>query len=312
MSPRESRWRWRQGLGLLAIVVVLAGTWVVLSSVPRTGAMLASLEGFSGDLTFGVVGDSGTGNDEEWAVAGRMEEVHGKVRYPLVLMLGDNIYPDRCGDRPFVTCFEEPFEPLLSAGVRFYAVVGNHDEAEAQVDYAPFSMPGKPYYTFTAGPDGLAQFFAIVSDEKDDAQLEWLEGALAESRAVWKIAFFHKPIYNAGRHHGPDLPLRSVLEPLFVKYGVNVALSGHEHVYERLRPQNGVHYFISGAAGHVNRGLNRSDPILAAGNDRVCSFMIFALTPRELRFESITMLGRVLDSGSIPADREPVSGAGGR
>ena len=296
------RWRGaRYALGLLGVMAALAAAYAILTSLPRTGSMLASLEGFSGDLTFAAIGDSGTGSDRERAVARRMKEVHDRLGYPMVLMLGDNIYPDRCGATPFVTCFEEPFGPLIGDGVRFYAVVGNHDEALAELDYAPFSMPGSPYYTFSAGPEGLAQFFAIVSDEKDTAQLAWLETALAESHAVWKIAFFHKPIYNAGRHHGPDLPLRSVLEPLFVKYGVRLALSGHEHVYERLRPQDGVHYFISGAAGHVNHGLNRSDPILAAGNDRSCSFMIFALTPSELKYKSISLLGAVIDSGSIAA-----------
>ena len=40
--------------------------------------------------------------------------------------------------------------------------------------------------------------------------------------------------------------LRVALLPLFMKYGVNVVFSGHDHIYERLRPQEGITYFVSG------------------------------------------------------------------
>jgi len=106
--------------------------------------------------------------------------------------------------------------------------------------------------------------------------------------------------------HGSETRLRARLEPLFVKYGVAAALSGHDHVYERTRPQRGVQYFVCGAGGQLRRGdLDRRSPFFAAGNDRVNSFMCFEATPEKLSFRSLDAAGNTLDEGLIaaPPDR---------
>lgn len=51
-------------------------------------------------------------------------------------------------------------------------------------------------------------------------------------------------IYNDGRHHGPDSDLRTQVLPLFQRYGVNAVFSGHEHVYQRIKPENNIYYFV--------------------------------------------------------------------
>ena len=75
-----------------------------------------------------------------------------------------------------------------------------------------------------------------------------------------RIAYFHHPLYgNAGRH-GANVDLRVLLEPLLVKYGVQVVFSGHDHVYERLKPQRGIYYFVTGSGGQLRKGdLQESD-----------------------------------------------------
>ena len=59
-------------------------------------------------------------------------------------MVGDNIYGS---ERPqdFVKKFEPPYKPLLDAGVKFYASLGNHDAREQRF-YKLFNMDGKLYY----------------------------------------------------------------------------------------------------------------------------------------------------------------------
>lgn len=57
--------------------------------------------------------------------------------------------------------------------------------------------------------------------------------------------------------------LREQLEPLFVKHGLNVVFSGHEHFYERIKPQQGIYYFISGAAAKPRRGDIERSPLTA-------------------------------------------------
>lgn len=80
--------------------------------------------------------------------------------------------------------------------------------------------------------------------------------------------FFHHPLYSSGGRHGSDRALREQLEPIFLKHGVNVVLSGHDHFYERIKPQKGITYFVSGAAAKLRRGDIERSPLTAKGFDQ--------------------------------------------
>src|SRR6202165_5476223 len=195
-------------------------------------------------VRFGVIGDSGTGDKAQYETAAQMAAARGGFPFEFVLMLGDNIYG---GQRPadFKRKFEDPYQLLLDAGVKFYASLGNHDGTNERL-YKPFNMDGKRYYSFKRGN---AEFFALDSNYMDPQQLDWLKSQLSGSRATWKICFFHHPMYSHARAHGPDSDLRKRLEPIFQEQGVNLVLSGHEHDYERVKPQHGISYFVVGNSG---------------------------------------------------------------
>ena len=182
---------------------------------------------------FAVIGDSGTGDRRQYQVAEKMELYRQKVDFDFVIMLGDNIYGGHSPD-DFKKKFEIPYRTLLDAGVKFYASLGNHDDPNDERLYKPFNMDGQRYYTFKKGD---VSFFVLDSTYLDPKQLSWIEDNLEKSNAKWKVAYFHHPLYSDGRSHGPDLDLRSRLTPLFRQYGVNVVFSGHEHVYERIKPE---------------------------------------------------------------------------
>jgi len=256
-------------------------------------------------FSFAVIGDTGTGKSGQLDVAHVMETVYEKEPFELVLMLGDNIYGG-VNSHAFRKRFEQPYHNLIARDVQFQAVLGNHDKGgvKREVGYDPFNMAGNRYYTFTRGlSEGgapLAQFFALDSSKMGNEQLAWLEKELAESRAIWKIPFFHHPIYSSGRAHGSNLKLRANLEPLFARYGVQVALSGHDHIYERIKPQQGIIYFVSGSGGKLRKGgIRRKDPIFAAGNDETCHFMLFEVEANEMRFRAIDINGVAIDQGVI-------------
>jgi acid phosphatase len=254
-------------------------------------------------LRFIAFGDSGTGDDDQCDLGLTMAAYHQKNPYDLALMLGDNIYPD--GNLADVRAkFERPYEELLGRGVKFQAVLGNHDVRkgrEKQINYHGFNMGGRPYRSFTGG-NGLAEFFALDSNNFDLQQRQWLESALAASQAKWKIVYFHHPIYSSAGAHGSNRRLRAEIEPLLVRHRVSAVFSGHDHTYERTKPQNGVQYFVSGAGGKLRRGdLNRRNPFFASGNDETCSFMAVDLTPERFGFTTIDVAGRVIDSGELLA-----------
>ena len=112
----------------------------------------------------------------------------------------------------------------------------------------------------------------------------------------------HEPIYGAiERRPEADEQLRERLEPIFVKGGVDIALSGHNHVYQRRQPVKNIHYFTAGSGGKLDRGQNlEEDPGLLAGNDQTNVALILEFNESECRFEAIDSLEDVVDSGTIP------------
>lgn len=270
----------------LAASVVVAIAWTLQAQQPAPAN--------PDSVRFAVIGDNGTGDRYQMDVAQQMVAARRRFPFELVIMLGDNIYGGQA-PKDFVQKFEEPYRPLLDAGVRFYASLGNHDDQNNRL-YKAFNMNGERYYSFAKKN---VRFFVLDSDYLDPKQLAWADDALKDAREDWKICYFHHPLYSNGRRHGSQVELRVVLEPLFVKHGVDVVFSGHDHVYERLKPQRGIQYFVSGAAGQVRKGGLRLSDSTAAGFDQDQSFMIVEVTGAQMSFEAVSRTGKTVDAGVV-------------
>jgi len=249
----------------------------------------------NGSLKFAIIGDSGTGDANQVRVGQMLWKAHDTFKYEFVLMMGDNIYGGE-STKDFEKKFTGPYKAILDAGIKFHAALGNHDTPN-QVFYKDFNMGGQHYYTFK--PRNGVRMFALDSNYMDPKQLMWLDKELASSGSDWKIAFFHHPIYSSGATHGSDLALRDQLEPLFLKYSVDVVFAGHEHFYERIKPQKGIQYFISGGAGKVRKGDLHQDGLVAKGFDQGYHFMLLEIDGSQMHFQVISDKGQTIDSGVI-------------
>lgn len=190
-----------------------------------------------------VVGDPGTGDANEYAVTRVLADQHEQLPYDGLVLLGDLIYPD--GD---VTLLDEtilePFAPLLEPSVALLPVLGNHDY-ESGDEAAILRHLGREsaWYAEHIGPVLL-----VVLDSEhvnDPAQTAWLANILAASSATWTIVATHHPPYSAGVH-GSSTEVREAWSGLFAEYGVDLALAGHDHDYQRSEPIDGVTYVVSG------------------------------------------------------------------
>jgi 3',5'-cyclic AMP phosphodiesterase CpdA len=253
-------------------------------------------------VKFAAIGDNGTGDRPQYDVAQQMTSAHSRFPFDLVIMLGDNMYG---GQKPsdFVRKFEQPYAALLAANVKFQASLGNHDRPE-NVSYGLYNMNGQRYYTYVRKN---VRFVALDSTLMDRQQLDWLDATLRDSREDWKVCYFHHPLYSNASRHGSSVDLRLLLEPIFVKNGVNVVFSGHDHVYERLKPQKGIYYFVSGAAGQLRRGNMEASDQTAASFDQDQSFMLVEVAGLDMFFQSISRTGQVVDSGVIHRQQRPPS-----
>jgi predicted MPP superfamily phosphohydrolase len=295
---------------LLLVVVILGcgsasterptttpGPATVVATPQAGGALALTMPNRGDSAKFAVLGDFGTGTREQYELAAVMKQAHDLFKFDFVVLVGDNLYGS---ERPqdFKKKFEEPYKPLLDAGVKFYASLGNHDAREQRY-YKLFNMDGKLYYSFKPDKQSV-RFFALESTYLDPEQVAWFEKELQNSNSDWKIPYFHHPPYSSGDRHGSDTRLREVLEPLFLKYGVSVVLTGHDHFYERVKPQKGIVYFVAGSGGQLRKGnIDKGSGLTAAGNDQDYAFMICEINGDQMWFDAISRKGGVFDSGVI-------------
>jgi predicted MPP superfamily phosphohydrolase len=279
---------------LVSLAAITAGTLIKPTS-------LFGIESVKNKFRFAAIGDWGDGSDDQAALGRQMLSVYQKSSFDLVVASGDNIYPNGAA-RHFIKKFEEPFGGLLKNRVKFHTVFGNHDVEDGRQDqrqYPLFNMEGQHYYTLGRG-NGLVDFFMLDSTDYDLAQAGWLDNALRTSTAKWKIVVMHHPLYSSGKKHGSNLKLRKQIEPLLTQYNVNVVFAGHDHIYERVKPQHGVQHFVTGAGGKLRRGnIDKRSTITASGYDRDNHFMLIELDDSELTFQTISETGELIDSGSI-------------
>ncbi|HEY7291376.1 MAG TPA: metallophosphoesterase [Vicinamibacterales bacterium] len=249
----------------------------------------------NGSTRFAVIGDTGTGDKPQYEIGRRLEDYRELVNFTFTIMVGDNIYGS---ERPqdFQKKFETPYKPLLDAGVTFYAALGNHDDPNQRF-YKPFNMNGERFYTFTKGN---IDFFVLDSNYMDRKQLDWFERALRDSKSEWKMAYFHHPLYSSGETHGSETDLRTLLEPLFIKYGMNVVFAGHEHFYERVKPQKGIYYFTCGGSAKLRKGnIRKGSELTEKGDDIENTFMVVEVAKDVFNFQTVSRTGVTIDSGAF-------------
>src|SRR5215204_6971382 len=280
-----------------ALRVAVAAASVTATVVASLPAQELALPRKSGSVRFLFLGAAGTDYREEYEVANQMVRYGRAFPFTFAIMLGDNIYGS---ERPqdFDKKFTRPYKVLLDADVEFHAALGNHDDPNQRY-FKPFNLGGNRYRTFKKGN---VRFFVIDSNYLDPEQVKWLEKELDASGSDWKIAYFHHPLYTTARR-GPEVELRAILEPIFVKHSVDVVFTGHEHIYERLQPQQGIYYFTVGGAAKLRKGDTRPGPLIAARYDRDRSFLLAEVAGDSLYFQTINRKGATVDRG-IVARRE--------
>ena len=243
----------------------------------------------SGTVHFVAIGDAGTGNEHQFAVASAVETVCAEKGCDFALYLGDNFYEvgvNGVDDPQFHEKFELPYSNL---DFPFYAVLGNHDYGQLGVMWEPptfqvqysdvsdkWTMPDRYYsasnhHISLYGLDTNAIIWDGVFNGATE-QGDWLDNELENSNTLWKIAFGHHPYISnglhgvAGEYDGlpPENPMAGVAFDNFVQAHlcgqVDVYFSGHDHDLQWLEPKCGVEWVVSGAGGKKRSEYDWSQP----------------------------------------------------
>lgn len=276
----------------------------------------------SGDLTFLVLGDTGTGLAEQYAVANTMQQ----TKADLVIQSGDVI------DIPYFTFGLEDMRCLSifrrqMRSVPFFFALGNHevDNGALGAAYlATFHLPTNSvtgtshYYSFD---DGDAHFVALYMPffipipqmdsyrlYEGSAQYTWLTNDLASSSKPWKFIFLHHPLATSGSHRndhysGSQLTdaqvLQNLLLPVAKRYGVKMIFSGHDHDYERLNPIDGVQLIVNGCGGSLMNGIQDERDAASSQFYTVPEFLKVTIHGDSLSLQAINTNGTVFDYMSL-------------
>ncbi len=214
--------------------------------------------------SFAALGDWGRDTPEQHHVAAAMGRAAAEARSDFVLAIGDNFYSDG------VTSVDDPLWQSVFEGVYthpalqvpWYALLGNHDyrgNPQAQIDYAARSkrwrMPARYYQVADAAlVRADTDLFAIDTSpfveryrandgmigsntrSQDTArQLAWLDQALSQSRAKWKLVTGHHPIRSGGSGHGDQPEIIAQVLPILNRHGVQAYIAGHDHDLQHIR-----------------------------------------------------------------------------
>jgi hypothetical protein len=289
---------------LLTLVLVLSGEATLRAQTPAAAPAAAAqannprltLPNEADSVKFMAVGDTGTGTSAQYELSKVMQDYRTIFPFTFAIMMGDNLYGTETPE-DFKKKFEDVYKPLTDQSIKFYATLGNHDDPKQRF-YEPFNMDGKDYYRFKKGD---VAFYSLNSNYMEKQQIQWMQSEFAKDESRWKIAFFHHPPYSSGGKHGSSTGLREIVEPLFLQYGINAVFAGHEHFYERLKPQKDIYYFITGAGGKLRKGdVNDRSPLTAKAFDTDLSFMLVEITKDALHFQVISRKGETVDSGAFP------------
>lgn len=143
----------------------------------------------------------------------------------------------------------EVMAPLLRY-VPLMAVRGNHDFLPLPF-YGSFTFPEmdlldadlkEAAWSFRFGNLHVAGIDS-TNEYRVERQVPWLDQDLAAAAQDpdidWKIVIFHHPAYSSCNVHGSTDYIQRLVVPILDRYGVDLALSGHDHDYERTKPLKG-------------------------------------------------------------------------
>jgi 3',5'-cyclic AMP phosphodiesterase CpdA len=199
-----------------------------------------------GYFNFAVIGDFGTGGDEQAAVADRMCKWRAAHPYDDVITTGDNIY-DIGHKKRFEGRFWKPYGCLFDAGVKWHATLGNHDIIANgglyELNEPTFGMKARNYVLRRNG-------VRFVMVDSNALRMGWLSRHLRpQAGDRWTIVVFHHPVYSPSTAHGSTPGMRKVMNPLFRRRGVDLILNGHDHLYSVTKPIKKIRYLVTGGGG---------------------------------------------------------------
>jgi tartrate-resistant acid phosphatase type 5 len=256
---------------------------------------------------FAVIGDFGSAGKNEQSVADLVMSWNPEF----IVTTGDNNYTLGLAETidPNIGQYYHEFIGSYTGSYgdgsqenRFFPSLGNHDWGLGSIDpyLNYFDLPGNErYYHVLQGP---VEFFILDSDTRepdgvssDSIQGQWLQSALGDSTATYKVVVFHHPVYSSAEHGST-----AWMQWPFAEWGATLVLNGHDHVYERII-KDGLPYIVDGAGGQSL--YNFKTPVDGSQVRYNCDFgaLLVDATDQAMTLRFITVQSALVDTYTIQA-----------
>ena len=243
------------------------------------------------------------------ATAALLEHIPGTI-----FADGDLAYPAGT-DQQFRDCYDPTWGRFRD---RTRPAPGNHEYnsagASGYTHYwgAVAGDPKKDYYSYDLGAWHIivlnSECEAVGGCDAESPQGQWLRRDLAEHSVPCTLAYFHKPLFSAGKAHGYDPQMKPLWQMLYAG-GADIVIGGHDHHYERFAPQDpdgkpdpahGIREFVAGTGGKSShRSLGPPVANSEVRNADTYGVLKLTLHPRSYDWEFVPQAGKIFtDSGS--------------
>ncbi len=248
---------------LLALLVACSASFSTRHAVDTPPSAQISSDENKGEVFVGAGDIAGCWFNAAERTAQLLDTIPGTV-----FTAGDNVY-DSGTAREFRDCYELTWGRHKS---RTRPTPGNHDyltkNAAPYYEYfgASAGPSGRGYYSYELGSWHIIALNSNIDAGEGSTQMEWLRRDLLTDKHKCTLAYWHHPVFSSGKH-GNNMHMRAIFDELFSR-GVEVVISGHEHMYERLAPMDGagvpdplgIRSFIVGTGGAMLTGSGKTHP----------------------------------------------------
>lgn len=259
-------------------------------------------------------------NVYESGEAGRISRVYDQI-YASVMARGSSFHA-ALGNHDVKHCAAVSEDPLPDTR-EAYAWRRLRCDVEDHLQHAAFGYyQARRYYSIVSGPgpSPLLEVFVLDSNtlsnsqsklplwREDTAQVRWLDSVLGASRARWKVVVMHHPPHSPttggryfffvpfGEGRAREYKLEVQLGPILRKHGVDAVITGHNHFYARMVPQEGIRYFVTGGGGRSVYPFVQAPGYVAAGGGYY-HFLYVRATVGAFEYYAIDRDGRSRDAG---------------
>lgn len=251
---------------------------------------------------FAILGDTGHRPERMARTADAIAQRMQSAPLDGIWIVGDFLGRGRSLDKAVSLRVRQPFQKIIRSGVPLLCALGNHDHGRpftAKAIRDPlFNMESLRYYSRTFG-DNLVTFFVLDSTQmpNDPAQAQWLLRAVHRSKSRWKVLLLHHPLRSSNAGHGPSPFRLSVLKRAIEgPGGVQLVISGHNHLYERAIARRGVVHIVAGSASICTRRDPPPDNNRAFVHAKDLVHLLLEVVPERMSLRAVTSDGVEVDS----------------